>query len=149
MNEVKRKNHVVEPILEGALPDYSGRMNLVSTPGSRQNYFYEAFQAQTLTTYDDFRKYLFEKGFKKFDIDVVFIGSIVIKIHYFWFNLSKLQKDIDELKPMGTQVICKKMTIWSMILTWLRPLRYQYRKWQRRTKQKRKQFSKFDIMSED
>lgn len=50
-------------------------------------------------------------------------GKIYIKIKKYFFNIKKFQKHIDDIRPIGVQILCNKITLIEWLLIKIKNLK--------------------------
>jgi hypothetical protein len=63
------------------------------------------FNENAFITYNNFKHFLQKKSVKKYAIQIN-SNSVKIIIKNLFFNLKKLQKEINEIQPIGISVTC-------------------------------------------
>ena len=68
-----------------------------------------------LQSYNDYKVFLREEGFKRFVVVSFKAGSVTLLIEHHFFSVRRLMKIIDEMKPVGILVIVEKPKWWEFI----------------------------------
>ena len=73
------------------------------------------YSSDAFITYNDIRCFLQSRNVSNYIVEMS-VGSIRIKIKRLFFNVKKLQMEINESRPIGIQVACRKYSFkeWLM-----------------------------------
>lgn len=128
-------------------------ISLTSSPQRRNSRLYDLFRTEYgqldyssswLVAKQNYIDLLKSHGVKRYKI-IEDIGSIKIKIFHYLINIDKINKHIQNHRPMGVQVDLSKQTFfeWIRMIWMIRYLRYRYLKYKRNN---RVRLTKFDLM---
>ena len=73
---------------------------------------------QCCFVYNDIKRFLESKNISNYTVEIS-IGSVRVLIKKLFFNVKQLQTEIDQLRPLGVQIVCRKYNLKEWLINFL------------------------------
>jgi len=82
------------------------------------------YSIDALVTYNDIKCFLESRSISNYTIEIS-VGSVRILIKKLFFNVKQLQMEIDQVRPLAIQIVCRKYNLkeWLMNTSLMKKLK--------------------------